>query len=106
MFPRNTNFSRMGDVVIGRYCVDNELFQIAHLDHRLIVNMKPLFSVHQGISSSLDKQGKISEEDFFYNCDIRGFSLLAYSMSPNYTSIAIHEGAFEFTEEFIMSLRK
>jgi hypothetical protein len=96
----------MGDVVIGRYCVDNKLFQIAHLDHRLIVNMKPLFSVHQGISSSLDKQGKISEEDFFYNCDIRGFSLLGYSMSPNCTAIAIHEGAFEFTEEFIMSLRK
>lgn len=93
-------------MVIGRYCVDNKLFQIAHLDHRLIVNMKPLFSVHQGISSSLDKLGKISEDDFFYNCDIRGFSLLGYSMSPNYTAIAIHEGAFEFTEEFIMSLRK
>ena len=107
MFPRHTNFSQMREVVIGRYCVDNELFHVAHADHHLIVNMKPLHSIHQGTSSSLDKREAIGEENFFYNCGFHGWNLLGYSMSPNMTIVSIREGVFKYSRrEWLKLLRR
>lgn len=106
MFSRHTNFSQLREVVIGRYCVDNELFRMAHLEHHPVINMKLLHSIHQGTSSSLDKREAIGEENFFYNCNLRGYSLLGYSMRPDFAAVAIREGVFKLSyNQLVASLR-
>ena len=83
MFPRVLNLSSLSNVVIGRYCVDGEIFFFSDALHIPIFDLTPLHSVHQGIDSSSNIKSRISDEDFFYDCTLRPHTnLLGYQMHP------------------------